>query len=352
MSSADAKSLRPAIKAGAFKPVYYLYGDDDYLKDEEARLAMDAAVDAATRAFNLEVRRGGELDAETLGSLVNTPPMMADRRVVVIRDVNALRKDARAMLDQYIARPADDVLLLLVAPSGVKPDKDLTANTAAIEYKPLTGDRLPRWITYYVEHDLATTITDGAATLLQSAVGAELGQLKTELDKIANYTGGQPINEAAVSAVVGVRPGETLGDFLDAVARRDGVAALQMVPGLLEQPTLNAVRIVMALAAQTMVIGWAQAARERGVTGARLTADVFALLKGSGGVFTGRPWGDFVAACVRASDVWSTRAIDEAVEALLATDAAAKDTRLSSDEQLLSTLVLSLCGVTSRRRAA
>ncbi len=352
MSSADAKSLRPAIKAGTFKPVYYLYGDDDYLKDEEARLAMDAAVDAATRAFNLEVRRGGELDAETLGSLVNTPPMMSDRRVVVIRDVNALRKDARAMLDRYITRPADDVLLLLVAPSGAKADKELIAGTAAIEYKPLTGDRLPRWITYYVEHDLGTTITEGASALLQSAVGTELAQLKTELDKIANYAGTEPINEAAVSAVVGVRPGETLGDFLDAVARRDGAAALKMVPGLLEQPTLNAVRIVMALTAQTMVIGWAQAARERGVAGSRLTAEVFSLLKSSGGVFTGRPWGDFVATCVRASDVWSTRAIDGALEALLATDAAAKDTRLSSDEQLLSTLVLSLCGVPPRRRAA
>jgi DNA polymerase-3 subunit delta len=352
MSSADAKSLRPAIKAGTFRPVYYLFGDDDYLKDEEARLAMEAAVDAATRAFNLEVRRGAELDAETLGSLVNTPPMMANRRVVVIREVNALRKDARAMLDRYIARPAEDVLLLLLAPSGVKADKELSASTTAIEYKPLTGDRLPRWITYYVEHELATTIADGAAALLQSAVGTELGQLKTELDKIANYTAGQPITEAAVAAVVGVRPGETLGDFLDAVAARDGATALPMVPGLLEQPKLNAVTIVMALAAQTMVIGWAQAARERGVHPPRLNAEVFSLLKSSGGVFTGRPWGDFVTTCVRASELWSSRMIDDALESLLATDAAAKDTRLSSDEQLLSTLVLSLCGVAPRRRAA
>jgi len=352
MSSADAKSLRPAIKAGTFKPVYYLHGEDDYIKDEEVRLAIDAAVEPATRAFNVEVRRGADLDAETLGSLVDTPPMMAERRVVVIRDVGALRKDARTMLDRYIARPASDVLLLLVAPAGAKADKGLIAETAAIEYKPLTGDRLPRWITYYVEHELGTSITEGAAALLQAAVGTDLGQLKTELDKIANYTGTQPITESAVSAVVGVRPGETLGDFLDAVARRDAGPALAMLPGLLEQPKLNAVTIVMALTSQMIVIGWAQAARERGVHPSRLTADVFTLLKSSGSVFTGRAWGDFVATCVRASDVWSSRAIDTGLEALLAADAAAKDTRLSSDEQLISTLVLSLCGVASGRRAA
>ena len=44
--------------------------------------------------------------------------MMADRRAIVIRDLSALRKDARGALDGYLRRPAPDLLLLLVAPSG------------------------------------------------------------------------------------------------------------------------------------------------------------------------------------------------------------------------------------------
>jgi DNA polymerase-3 subunit delta len=189
-------------------------------------------------------------------------------------------------------------------------------------------------------------------TLLQEAVGTELAQLRVELDKLAAFTGGGVIDEAAVSAVVGVRPGETLGDFLDAVARRDAVAALGMLDTVMQQPKSSAVTTVMALAAQTLAIAWAQSARERGVHAGKLTQDLFSLLKESGSVFTGRSWGEFVATCVRESERWSPAAIDDALDALLEADKTLKDSRVSSDEQVLATLVLLLCGTRSNRRAA
>jgi DNA polymerase-3 subunit delta len=205
---------------------------------------------------------------------------------------------------------------------------------------------------YYVEHDLKSSITEGAVKLLQEAAGTELAQLRVELDKLINYTGGGAINEAAVSAVVGVRPGETMGDFLDAVARRDAKTALEMLGPVLQQPKSSGVTMVMALTAQTLCMGWAQSARERGMGAGRLSGELFNVLKTSGSVFTGRSWGEFVATCTRESERWSARAIDDALEALLAADAALKETRLSSEEQLLGNLVLALCGAPSRRRAA
>jgi DNA polymerase III subunit delta len=349
---ADLKALRAAAKDGSFAPAYYLFGEDDYVKEEEARRAIDAAVDPATRDFNLEVLRGADLDAETLGSLVNTPPMMADRRVVVIRDVTALKKDARTMLESYLKKPAPDLLLLLVAPCGAKADKKLETIATAIEFKPLTGARIPKWIAYYVEHDLHSTITDGAIRLLQECVGTDLAQLKIELDKLSAFTGGAPINEAAVSAVVGVRPGETVGDLLDAVARRDGATAAAILPIVLQQPKANAVTTIMALTSQTLVIGWAIAARDRGVPPGRLNNELFTLLKESGSVYTGRSWGEFVSTCARSCEGWTRQAVDTALEALLEADMALKTTRISSDEQLMTNLVLTLCGVGQRRRAA
>lgn len=349
---ADDKTLRAAIKDRAFSPVYYLHGEDDYLKDEALARLVDAAVDPATRDFNFEVLRGADLDAETLGSIVGTPPMMAERRVVVIRDVGALKKDARLALDKYLKRAAPDLVLVLVAPSGAKEDKGLVAAATSVEFRPLSGARIPKWIAYYVEHDLHSTITEGAITLLQEAAGTDLAQLRVELDKLASFSSGGPINEAAVSAVVGVRPGETMGDFLDAIARRDATTALAMLNAVLQQPKTSAVTTIMALTSQMLVIGWARAARDRGTSPARLTTDLYSLLKESGSVYTGRSWGEFVTTCARASDTWSWRAIDDALEALLDADVMIKGTRLSSDEQLLSSLVLALCGATSRRRAA
>ena len=86
------KALRPALQDRQFEPAYYLYGDDEYLKEDAVRHLVDAAIDPATRDFNLDQRRGSELDAESLGSLTSTPPMMAERRVVVGADAEAGRR--------------------------------------------------------------------------------------------------------------------------------------------------------------------------------------------------------------------------------------------------------------------
>jgi DNA polymerase III subunit delta len=338
------RAFRKSLQRGEFERVYYFHGEDDFLKEQAVRELVAAAVDPSTRDFNLDIRAAAELDAETLGSLIGTPPMMAARRVVVVRDVAALRKDARAALEGYLKDPAPDVLLILVAPAGekAKVDKALEARAATVEFAPLTGDRVPRWIAHHVETVLGARITPDAAELLQQATGNELAALAAELDKLASYAGGGTIDEAAVADVVGVRRGETLGDFLDRVAARDAAGALALLPHILAQPKTSAVSIVMALTAQMLAIGW-------GIT--RTRADYFELLK-SGKAFPMRPWGEAARAWSAAERYWDDAAIDAALDALLAADIALKETRISSDTQLLTNLVLALCGADRSTDAA
>lgn len=357
-SAAVQRTLRAAVQQRVFASAYYLHGDEEYLKEDAVRQLIAAAVDPATRDFNLEVRRGNELSAELLGSLLNTPPMMADRRMVVVRDVSGLRKDARTALDRYLDAPAPDTVVVLTTPAGSKADKKLADKAEALEFAPLSGDRVLKWIGHHASHELGVEITPAAAGLLQSAVGDDLPQLALELEKLASYSshsnrpdaasGGLVIEESAVWAVVGVRKEETLGGLLDAVGQRDPARALALLPGVLLQPKTTAVSIVMALATQTIALAWAQTLRERGTPPSRLSGELFNLLKESGSTYTGRPWGEAVAAWARASDRWSRAELDDALDALLAADRSLKETRLSSDEQLLTTLVLTLCGARAR----
>jgi DNA polymerase-3 subunit delta len=295
--------------------------------------------------------------------------MLAERRVVVLRDPAALKKDARQRLDRYLARPLADLLLLLVAPAGAKADKGLqqAAGPAAFEFAPLSEDRVSRWIVHHVKEMHNVTITSEGTQLLQGAVGNDLQQLAAELDKLTSYVAGGAgagsneapvIDEAAVTAVVGVRRGETLGDLLDAVARRDARAAVALVPHVLDLPKSSAVTAVMALATQTLAIAWGQARRARGVSPAALGAfagpDSFmTLLKEQSSSYVGRPWGEAIRAWTAAVDRWSPEALDRALALLLEADVALKETKLSSEEQLLTTLVLSLCALShAERRAA
>ncbi len=353
MPPSSLKTLRDAIKSGSFEPAYYITGEDEFQKEDSVRQLIDAAIDQGSADFNLDIRRGADLDAEALGILLGTPPMMADRRVVVLRDVSTLRKDAQKVLEGYLRSPAKDLLLIMQAPAGVKPDATLSGLSTPLVFDSLTGDRIPKWIAHQATTAHKVTITPSAAELLQAAVGNDLYQLAGELDKLASYVAGRSneIGEDDVAAVVGVRRGETQSDLLDAVAERNVARALELIPHILAQPKTTAVSVVMALSTQMLAISWGRARLDEGLPRGRLNREYFDLLRETG-AFTGRPWGSATAVWARAADRWSRESLDRALDSLLETDIALKESRVSSEEQLLATLVLSLCASDARSAAA
>jgi DNA polymerase-3 subunit delta len=344
--------MRDALKRGVFDGAYYICGEDEFQKEDAMRQLIAAAIEPGMRDFNMEVRRAQELDAKSLDAALSAVPMMADRRVIVIRDVSAMRKEPRKTLDQYLVKPAPDVMLLLVEAAGGKTDTALARSTTPLEFDALTADRIPKWISHYASTEFQTRITTDAAELLQSAVGTDLHQLVGELDKLASYTNGREITESDVSAVVGVRRGETMADFLDQVAMRNASRALELVPLILGQPKTSAVTLVMALATQTIALSWGRARMDEGVSQNRLQNEYFNLLKQSGSTFTGRSWGSAAAAWASSTDRWTTRSLERALAALLDADIALKETRVSSEEQVVATLVLSMCIDDDRSMAA
>jgi len=353
MSASSLKTLRDAIKRRSFDGAYFIWGEDDYQKDDAIRQLIEAALDPGARDFNLDTRRSADVDAETLGVLLSTPPMMAERRIIVLRDVATLGKDARKVLDEYLKRPAPDLLLIITGAAGSRPDTTLLASSTSLQFDPLTGDRIPRWITHRVTSELGLTITEPAIELLQAAVGSDLHQLAGELDKLASYIEGhdQEIGEEAVAAVVGVRRGETQADLLDAVADRNAPRALGLISHVLAQPKTTGVSIVMALSTQMLAISWGRARLDEGFPRARLVQEYFDLLKATG-AFTGRPWGSATAVWARAADRWSRESLDRALDSLLEADVALKESRVSSEEQLLATVILSLCAADDKSAAA
>src|SRR5258708_30742525 len=105
MAALTLDALFRGLKKGAPlpEPVYLLHGDEDVLKDEAIRAVVDATV-GSSRDFNLDVRFAPDLTSESFHALVNTPPMLAERRAVVIRGVEQLGKRKTKLRDEKIGR--------------------------------------------------------------------------------------------------------------------------------------------------------------------------------------------------------------------------------------------------------
>jgi DNA polymerase-3 subunit delta len=350
MSAASERALRKAMRERNFERVYYFVGDEDFLKESTAREMIASVVEPGTREFNYQMLRGTEVAPDTLDTALNTPALLASRRLIVIRDVQALKKEPRRVLLEYLQHPAPDVILLLIAAAGEKADALLAAAASTVQFAQLAPDRIPRWISHHAATELGVEIGADACELLHQAAGDELASLAAELDKLASYTAGKPIDAAAVAAVVGIRQGESLSDLIDAVVLRDATAAARLAGPVLTGARTTAVSVIMALTTHLLAVAWGRAARDRGLPSAAIEREYYGLLR-ERRVYAGRAWGAAVASWMRSHAIWTTPELDRALRLLLLADASAKEARVSSEEQLISTLVLSLC-TTDVRNAA
>ena len=79
------------IKARNVAPVYYLMGEEDYYIDRLSDAIVDAVLTKDEKDFNLDIVYGAETDMDKVIELAHAYPMMAEKRVVLVREAQAIR---------------------------------------------------------------------------------------------------------------------------------------------------------------------------------------------------------------------------------------------------------------------
>lgn len=219
-------------------PAYLVVGSDE-LKRSHAVARMKKRLEASGLAdFNLDERdMSKEQTPEDVLSSLNTFPMGADFRLVILRPCDRLPKAMSEMLVDYLKNPSSTTVLLLVAEKLAKNTRLYKAvakidKKAIVECAPKKRWELPQQV-----RSMATahgkTITQGGAEELVSRVGESTRMLDNELKKLASMVDGAEITQADVERFV-VRTAEPRPwDFLDAVSARNlpkALSLLRMMP--------------------------------------------------------------------------------------------------------------------------
>ena len=344
------RDFKAALEQGAPDAAYLFHGDDDFLKEAKLRQLIDHVAEPATRDFNVEILRAQDTDAARLNTALEALPVMATRRIVVLRDIGGLKKDARAALDAYLVRPASDVVFVMIAPAGWKTDAALVARASALEFRALTEEQAAKWVVAHAT-ELGIVVDPDAAALLVQATGVDLAMIDGEIRKLRDFGGSAAITTAAVREIVGIRAGETSSDLLDRVCARDGVGAAALVPTVLSQPKTTGVSLVMALTTHMLALGHLIAARQAGMSTGQFSSELYTLFGEQRSAVVGRPWGEAIGTLARSTDQWDRRAVDRALSLLRDADSGLKDTSVSEEEQVVATLVMAMCA-RPRSRAA
>lgn len=327
MPSKNPDALLRDLKGGKRGGVFFLFGEEEHLKDEMASAIVDAHLDPATRDFNFDNLRGSEVTPETLASIAATPPMMAEWRVVIVRDAQALGANARmrSVLEDLIAKPIPDLALILIAtlPQQSKAaiyDK-LKKQAVSVEFGSLSASELPDWLRSRVEGE-GYEIDVDAARALAGAIGSELGILLQELKKLYGYVRERRrITLDDVKQVVGGIPRQNRWEWFDMLGDRKFREARESLPVLLDSGE-SGVGLIIGIGTQFLRLGIVAHGGEKALEQAL------------------PPYQKWLANRVaRQAKRWSAPELDDALDDLLRADRLLKSTNLG-DQAVLEELIL------------
>jgi len=343
-------SVYRALKRGEIQPVYLLSGPESSLKDELVRAVADAVLAPEARDFNLDVRAASDLDGEAFNALVETPPMLAERRLVVVKGLEEWRSNAKVwqVVKRYLERPSPWTVLVLTVAGEESPDAALKG-AVQVELTALPPERLRRWVSMRAERAGLNLTPDGVEHLVD-AVGNDLAALSAEIDKLAAAAADGEVTDAdRVGDLVGVRRGETVHHWVDSVLQRETSRALELIDCVLPQAGITGVRMVSALGTGLVVLRLARAMWDAGSSRREVEEALYRDIASTRPPeLRGRSWREISTRWAQSAQAWTAAEITRALRSALAADRALKTSALSDERGTLSGLVLEL----AQRRAA
>jgi DNA polymerase-3 subunit delta len=234
----DSKTFLQKADRLQIKPFYVLFGDEDFLKRQVLDVLRALVLDKEESAFGLSTHAGDQAEFAGVRDELDTLPFLSSRRLVVIENADPFVTRFRPLLEKYAGQPSGSgVLVLLVKswPSNTRIAKLVPAD-ATIDCKAPPMYKLSEWCMHWAANQYGKQIDSAAASLLVNLIGAEMGQLDQELNKLAIYVGqAKQIKADDVDKLVGNSRNENTWKIFDSIGAGRAAEALTILGRLFEQ---------------------------------------------------------------------------------------------------------------------
>ena len=215
------------------KPVYLISGSDR----PKIRLALERLRNHFEEGA-VEILAADEHPADDAIAACNALGLFGgERRLVIVEDVDAWKAPDAKVVAEYLKTPAPETVLALV---GIELRKETALAKACAKvgevllYEAPRKRDLPSWVAKQFEQHGASAARD-ACRLLVEMVGDDPERLRSEIEKLSTWAGGETITEDDVRVLASVSAETTIFMLTDAWGKRDVGSALGAVESLLER---------------------------------------------------------------------------------------------------------------------
>jgi DNA polymerase-3 subunit delta len=352
-----------AIRKGAAKPAYLVFGSEPYL----VRTASEALIEALSSAAAVEIVNidaSGKSSRETLAPLAMLS-LFAPAKIALVRGFSHLLSgdEADALLHELESIPSPSAAVFVAAQregssearvdKRVRGFKGIVKIGSVLEFGTQSPDALASWLREKAAEE-GKKLTAEAAQLLLARVGTDMEILRSELDKAVMYRlERDTIDAHDIANLVGRSREEAVWEISDAVLRRDARRALMLIEDQLSAGTYPLVLLTLLIRQARHLLQarllWEEAGRpgfrdHRGFQsrlGASLPVGRFG--KGADDVTTIHPF-----ACYKRFEAAQGRGVDSLrhmISRLRRGDRDAKSGGGAGAREILEEIVLDLCAL-------
>jgi DNA polymerase-3 subunit delta len=218
----------------AHDPAVLIISEEPYLLKERENQIRDSLVPPESRDLNFLVLYGWEADAADVVEFLQTMPFLADCRLLILREVHAMKENKPVM--EYLKNPNPASCLVMTSSEMKKKDSRFRAISALAQSSELRkphGRAMVKW----VEDRFAKSgksIEPSLAEILVQITGNDMTILVSEIEKVVISSGEKRLitqDDLSVSVPGGV---EAVFSLLDAVGDGDRTRAMSALKKLLE----------------------------------------------------------------------------------------------------------------------
>lgn len=236
----DYFGLKRIIEEGLFSPVYFFYGEEDYLLEDALKEIKSKIVDQRFADLNYYEFSGTKIDLSEILEIARELPLLGSKIMVVVRDaiwIEEGKKEELQLLTSYLGVYNPSSVLVFItrkAPSKrFTSAKEVLDKAKIVEFKPLKGTELNRWILSYLQKR-GVKVEAAALDYLLTATGENLRLLVMEIEKLEAYLKeGEKLSLDTVKEVVGLRAPIIIFDLLDALMKKETGRVLFLTEQLL-----------------------------------------------------------------------------------------------------------------------
>lgn len=233
-------NLISSLKRGEILPVYLFYGEEEFLLRDALGHIIKKVVDPRTRDFNFNTIYCREASVSDILAIALTVPIMSERRLLVLRDIDALKvADVEGLLP-YLKSPSPSTCLVMISDQKKYNNETVTTAVkdgggAVVAFYALQEREVRDWIAEWAR-SRGLTIAAEAVQFVAQIVGNDLQKINNELEKVEIYINNRKeITLNDVKLVVGDFREFTPYDLADAIGRKDRQKAFLVLSQLLQE---------------------------------------------------------------------------------------------------------------------